>query len=371
MGAAGGGFGQTGQWHHWVRRTSLKPARSAVASIGALELDVHPGIRGEESSLAKYVSTPLRASTTRRCTVAVRPSGEQFEIRSGRHRATIVEVGGGVRSYDVGDRPVLHPYDVDAMCDAAHGAVLIPWPNRLADGKYRFGDRDLQLDLTEPAQHNAIHGLLRWRPWRASERRADRVMMTSRLYPMTGYPFALEVDVDYSVGDDGLVVRTTATNIGDQACPYGAGQHPYLSPGDGLIDDCTLTLPAATRVLTDDRQLPAGREPVDGTPFDFRGGRELGDAELDFAFADLLRGSDGQATVELRGTDGRTAQLWLDDTYALIQAFTADTLAPDRRRRGFGVEPMTCPPDAFNSGDDLIVLAPGDSATSVWGARLS
>nr|MBA2716712.1 galactose mutarotase [Propionibacteriales bacterium] len=76
--------------------------------------------------------------------MAVRPSGEQFEIRSGHQRATIVEVGGGIRAYDVAGRPVLHPYDVDAMCDAAHGAVLVPWPNRLADGKYQFEGNDLQ-----------------------------------------------------------------------------------------------------------------------------------------------------------------------------------------------------------------------------------
>ena len=63
------------------------------------------------------------------------PSGEQFEIVHGEHRATIVEVGGGVREYAVGDRQVLDPYARDAMCDGAHGAPLIPWPNRLADGR--------------------------------------------------------------------------------------------------------------------------------------------------------------------------------------------------------------------------------------------
>ena len=44
--------------------------------------------------------------------MAAPPSGEQFEIRHGTQRATIVEVGGGVREYTVGDRPVLDPYDL-------------------------------------------------------------------------------------------------------------------------------------------------------------------------------------------------------------------------------------------------------------------
>lgn len=168
-----------------------------------------------------------------RSVMSVRPSGEQVEIRSGAHVATVVEVGGGIRAYDVDGRSVLHPYDVDAMVDAAHGAVLVPWPNRLADGTYRFAGRDHQLALTEPARHNAIHGLLRWRPFRVSERDPDRVVMTTRLFPMTGYPFALQVDVEYSVAEDGLVVTTSATNIGEEACPYGCGQHPTSRLGTG------------------------------------------------------------------------------------------------------------------------------------------
>ena len=51
------------------------------------------------------------------------------------------------------------------LCDGAHGAPLIPWPNRLADGRYSFDGADHQLALTEPERHNAIHGLMRWRPW--------------------------------------------------------------------------------------------------------------------------------------------------------------------------------------------------------------
>lgn len=303
--------------------------------------------------------------------MTIAPSGEQFEIRSGDHRATIVEVGGGIRVYDVGGRPVLHPYDLEAMCDAAHGAPLVPWPNRLADGRYRFAGLDLQVALTEPDKRNAIHGLLRWRPWRAAERADDRVVMTARLFPMTGYPFLLDVTVDYSLSDAGLRVSTTAENLGHTVCPYGCGQHPYLSPGDGLIDDCTLVVPGANRIDTDpDRQLPMGREPVAGTPYDFRDGSRLGELPIDYAFTDLIRDSGGLAWTRLTGSDGRSAAIWTDENYPYLEIFTADGLASGRRRRGLGVEPMTCAPDAFNSGDGLIVLEPGESLTTTWGATL-
>lgn len=304
--------------------------------------------------------------------VAVAPSGEQFELVSGKQRATVVEVGGGVRAYEWGGRPVLQDYPVDAMCDGAHGAPLVPWPNRLADGRYTFDGTDHQVAITEPDKHNAIHGFLLWRPWRAVERAADRVLMAARLHPLQGYPFALDVRIEYAVGDAGLTVTTTATNIGDGPCPYGSGQHPYLSAGGGPLDDCVLELDAATRIRTDDeRKLPAGTEPVAGTRFDFRSGRKLGDLAIDHAFTDLGRDGDGLAWVRLTGTDGRTAELWADRSYPFVEIFTGDDLAPERARRGLGAEPMTCPPNAFATGERLHVLPPGESVTSRWGATLA
>ncbi len=302
--------------------------------------------------------------------MAVTPSGEQFEIRAGDHHATIVEVGGGVRTYSVGDRAVLNPYRLDAMSDGAHGAVLVPWPNRLADGRYSFAGSDHQVALTEPGLRNAIHGFLRWRPWRAVERSPDRVVMAHRLFPLTGYPFGLDVEVDYSVSDAGLLVRTTARNIGDTPCPYGCGHHPYLSPGEGAVDDCILELPAATRILTDDRQLPSGAEAVEGTPFDFRSGRRIGELQIDFPFSDIDFHSDGRSVTRLTGSDQRTVELWADATYRFLEVFTGDTLASGRRRTGVAVEPMTCPPNAFQTGESVIALEPGESVTATFGVRL-
>jgi aldose 1-epimerase len=299
------------------------------------------------------------------------PSGEQFEISYGEQRATIVEVGGGVREYAVDGRAVLDPYPLDAICDGAHGAPLIPWPNRLADGRYNFDGVDHQVAQTEPTKRNAIHGFLRWRSWRALERDPHRVVMGTTLHPFEGYPFALEVGVAYELGDGGLTVTTSATNVGEQVCPFASGQHPYLSPGSGLIDECSLELDAGTRILTDtERQLPTGTEAVVGTAFDFRSARPLGDQRLDFAFTDLGRDEAGRAWVSLAAPDSRRAELWVDRSYPIIELYTGDTLTEPRRRRGLGTEPMTCPPNAFQTGEGLVRLEPGETATSSWGARL-
>lgn len=300
------------------------------------------------------------------------PSGRQFVISSGEHRVTIVEVGGGVREYTVGGRDVLQPYALDQMCDGAHGAPLIPWPNRLADGRYRFDGRDHQLALTEPDKHNAIHGLLRWRPWRPVMHQQDHVAMAASLPPLQGYPFALDLRLDYHLDQHGLTVTTTAANVGVGPAPYGCGQHPYLSPGQGLIDDCTLHLEAGIRIVTDpERKLPIGTQGVEGSPYDFREGKTLGRLELDCAFTDLRRDADDRARIHLTGPDGRTVQLWMDSAYPIVEIYTGETLTADRRRRGLGVEPMTCPPNAFQTGEGVTVLSPGAVARSTWGVSLS
>lgn len=299
------------------------------------------------------------------------PSGSQFEISHGEQRAVVVEVGGGVRLYRVGDRDVLDPYPVDQMCDGAHGTPLVPWPNRLADGKYSFDGADYQVALTEPSKSNAIHGFLRWRNWNLLEQSQTRVVVGHVLRPLKGYPFCLDVRVTYELDDDGLRVTTIAANVGDAVAPWAYGAHPYLSPGSGLIDDCMLEFSAGVRVDTaNERQLPRGEVPVAGTPFDFSGGRRIADQEIDYPFRDVARDSGGRAWVRLTGSDGRRAQLWCDSSFRYVELYTGDTLSPDRRRRGLGVEPMTAPPNAFATGSDVLRLEPGESTTHVWGASL-
>lgn len=299
------------------------------------------------------------------------PSGEQTTLVRGEQRAVVVEVGGGIRSYAVGDRDVLEPYPVDARCDGGHGAALLPWPNRLGGGRYRFGGAEHQLPLTEVGRSNAIHGLVRWQPWTVREQEADWVVVGTHLAPQPGYPFDLDLAIGYRLGDDGLEVTTTATNLGPDAAPYGAGHHPYLSPGTGTVDDCTLQVGAATRILVDgERRLPTGTAPVEGTELDLRVGAPVGGRVLDDAVTDLDRDDEGRAWVRLTGVDRRTVELWADASHPVLQLFTGDTLAPDRRRRGLAAEPMTCPADAFRSGDHLLVLAPGDQVATTWGVRL-
>lgn len=295
------------------------------------------------------------------------PSGEQHELRHGRQRAVVVEVGGGIRSYSCGDWEVLDGYGATEMCSGARGQPLIPWPNRLRDGRYTFGGCEHQLPLSEPERQNAIHGLVRWANWTCAERSPARVVMRHRLHPQPGYPFALELAIEYALGDDGLSVRTTATNVGAEPCPYGAGVHPYVTVGTPFVDDVVVEAPGTLWLRTDEREIPVAVERVDGTPYDFRQPRRVGDTKLDTGYAELVRDGDGRARVVVSG-NGRTVSVWLDESYRYLMLFTGDSLPEQtRRRRSLGVEPMTCAPNAFASGEGLTVVEPGESVGASWG----
>lgn len=302
---------------------------------------------------------------------SILPSGQQVEIQHGDARAVVVEQGGGLRTYEVAGRPVLDGYGPGDMVQSARGQVLVPWPNRLHQGRYTWDGTQHQVPIDEPGKDNSLHGLCRFRRWQVAERAGDAVTMSVLLLPQPGYPFTLEVQARYALTDDGLTVTTSAINQGREAAPYAQGAHPYLTAGTEYVDDARLTLPAATRLPTDENQIPTGHEPVEGTPYDFRAPRALGDLAIDFAFTDLQRGSDGRAVLALEGPD-RRVEAWVDEGYPYLEVFTGDTLPDEsRRRRAIGVEPMTAPPNAFVTGQDVLRLGPGEDVSRSWGLRVA
>jgi aldose 1-epimerase len=298
------------------------------------------------------------------------PTGSQFVLQRAEQRAVVTEVGAALRSWRVDERQQLDTFRVHEFDDAYRGKVLAPWPNRIRDARYVFAGAEYRTAVSEPERGSALHGLVLWVNWRPLRRAVDRVALGYVLHSQPGYPFSLGLEVEYRLKPYGLTVTLRATNVGADTAPFGAGFHPYFTLGGGRIDDALLELPARTRQPVDDRLLPAGA-PVDveGTAYDFRRARPLGPLALDTCFGDLERGADGLARVRLAAADGgRALTLWMDERFPYVHVYTADTLAePARRRAGIAIEPMTCAPDAFNSGDGLLALVPGASFAGRWG----
>ena len=302
--------------------------------------------------------------------VTTSPSGEQWTLRLGGQEATVVEVGGGLRTYRVKGTDVVAGYADDEMCSSGRGQVLMPWPNRIRDGKYTFEGADRQLALTEPALHNASHGLVRWATWHLHWHADDWSALTvrTRLHPQPGWDATLDLSVNYVLEPQGLVVSEHATNVGDSSAPFGFGAHPYIALGDTPLAEVELSLPAALEVLVDEQLVPTGTAPV-RPEVDFRTRRPLGATALDTAFTDLTRTrEDGGWEVVVGGLAGGDVSVWGDGSLGWTQVFTAkgkDTGVDGVR--GIAVEPMSCPANAFNTGDGLVVLAPGDSWSARWG----
>lgn len=294
------------------------------------------------------------------------PDARGITLRHGDLRAVLTPVGAGLADLRSAGRALIAGHPAGTAPVGYQGVVLAPWPNRVGDGRYTFHGEEHQLWLTEPDRGNALHGLVWDRPWTLVDRTGDTARLTIRPRPAPGYPFQLDLSVEYALAGGGLSFRLTATNLGDRAAPYGASFHPYLVAGTGGtgVDDWILHSPAARYLTVDPVRLLPDRVATDPR-FDFREPTKLHDIEIDHAFTDIGYDEAGLARLMLVDADGIGASMTWDRSCPWLQLCIPGDRFPRLTRRALAVEPMTCPPDAFRSGIDLIVLEPGASH-SIW-----
>ena len=298
-------------------------------------------------------------------------SGQQINLRHGGYSAVIASVGASLRSLTSHGRNLVVPFDADKLRPLYRGATLAPWPNRVVDGRYSFAGTEYQLPINEVARGHALHGLVVWQDWNVDSQSESTATLSTAVVPQDGYPFHVALVLDLVLDAEGLHTTLTASNLGEQPAPYGCAPHPYLTAGAGTLDDWQLLLPAASVLeVTPDRLIPTHTAAVEAHPrFDFRQSRKIGDVEIDHAFTDLRRTDDCVAQVRLEAADGGGTVMSWDASCPWVQIHTADRPEKQNHRIGLAVEPMTCPPDAFHSQLDLIVLPAGE-ATAPSGASV-
>ncbi|MGL5700810.1 MAG: aldose-1-epimerase [Kluyvera sp.] len=277
-------------------------------------------------------------------------SGKTIQLQAGHYQAKIVTVGAGLAELTHDGRHVVIPHKPEEMPQAHLGKVLIPWPNRVVNGCYQHNGKTFQLAVNDPISHTAIHGLLAWRDWQINQQSASEVSLMIFLPPSYGYPFSLLVEVTYRLDErQGLDVFITTLNIGSQSAPYGAGAHPYLTCDLENIESCTLTLPADEVFNLDTQEINR----VEHTALDFTTPRLIAATQIDNTFKPSAFGDEWEVSV-FSASKKMTTYLRCDQPW--LQVYSGEKL----HRLGLAVEPMTCPPDAFNSGISLISLAPGE-----------
>ena len=287
----------------------------------------------------------------------------RIALRHGDYEAWIDTGGARLAALRFRRRDLVVPLAAGDVELAYSGAVLAPWPNRVVDGRYRFGGRLHELEQTEPLRGHALHGLVTEREWEVVRVTRNAVRLTVTIDHEPGYPFRLALAAEFALGVDGLRQAVRAENVGDATAPYGVGVHPYLTAGEGTLDSWEARIPASVHIPTDGpRLLPLEPRPV-AESFDFRTPRRLGSTRIDHAFG----GWETDAPqVDLRARDGAGVRMNWDPRLPWLQVCTADDADPRLRRRGLAVEPMSCPPDAYNSGRDLVALEPGAVHRAWW-----
>lgn len=262
-------------------------------------------------------------------------SGDRYLLSAGSYAAEVVQCGATLRTLTYDGRPLILPFELDEVRPDMRGAVMLPWPGRIEDGRYTFA---------------------------GVEQDASSVALRYLLLPQAGYEFALQVDVTYLLdATTGLTVTIGATNVGDLAAPYAAANHVYFVAGVGKVDDWTLQFDAETYLASPGpRSLPVGPYPVAGSDLDFRSGRVIGPTRLNHSYRGGARDADGWGTATVLAADGRGVRVRWDAAAPWIHPFSYD-LPGGASRTGLALEPMTCPPNSFNSGTDLVTLEPGAS----------
>jgi len=291
-------------------------------------------------------------------------SGRQYELRRGDALAVVTELAAGLRLYSRAGMPLTESYGDSEIPPGATGITLAPWANRVEDGLWHLDGKKQQLDITEVARNNASHGLLRNAAYSLVDEAEFSVTLEAAVFPQHGYPFLLRHRVRYELERTlGLGVRQTLINDSPAAAPFVLGAHPYLRVGAVPSEELTVTVSGRTRLLTDGRLIPRGTAAVDGD-FDLRAGRTAGGLDLDCAYTDLDF-DGGVARSTLCAPDGRSVTLWQDEHCRYVHVFVTDKYPG--RTKAVALEPMTGPANAFNSGDGLRWLAPGESFGMSWG----
>ncbi|WP_433876365.1 aldose 1-epimerase family protein [Sinomonas atrocyanea] len=291
-------------------------------------------------------------------------TGRQYELRSAGAVAVVTELAATLRSYSRDGVVLTETFGDDQIPPGATGITLAPWANRIEDGRWTLEGRPQQLDLTEPSRGHASHGLLRNTGYALIGGSESSAVLEATVFPQHGYPFLVRHRVEYALdGDGALSVTQSLTNHSPARAPWVLGAHPYLRIGDVPTEDLVLTVPAATRLVADERLIPRSHEPAAGEN-DLRRGRRVSELALDAAFRDL-EFQDGRARSTLTAPDGRSVWLWQEAACQYVHVFVSVTFPG--RTKAVALEPMTGPANAFNSGEGLGWLDPGETASMRWG----
>ena len=297
---------------------------------------------------------------------------DRLTLRAGRAEVELSRQGGCITAYrwHSGDDLIdwMRPAPVEdsfAPTDAAC-FPLVPYSNRICEGRFEFEGSTYQLALNFPPEGHSIHGHGWQREWQIAEQDATAATLAFDFEPAAGgedpWPAAYSAEQRFLLDEDNLTVEIAVTNRGSRNMPVSLGLHPYFPCSAG----CHLTAKVDQMWQSDATMLPtdlvapeAERDPGQGI--------RPADVSLDSVFT----GFAGTAEMVWPERDARLT-MQSDPGLGYLVVFTPDG------EDFFCVEPVSAMTDAVNQANrgrrdtGLRVLAPGErfAAEVVFTPRL-
>ncbi|NRB49541.1 MAG: hypothetical protein HRU41_17810 [Saprospiraceae bacterium] len=244
---------------------------------------------------------------------------------------------------------------------------LFPFPNRLKHGTYHWEDQIYQFPVNDGQTGNALHGSGMDKPFRYThlDITADQATLECT-YKGDGqdpaYPFRFSFMVKFTLHhDDQFTLEMSFQNLHSSPIPIGLGWHPYFKLDEEGVNRLQLKFPPCEMIGIDPYMIPTGKRYV----YDrFEKKRAIQAEVLDNCF--LLTNQSGLAELVL---SNETHQLtyWQEagpNKFNYVQVFTPP------HRESIAIEPMSCNIDAFNNGDGLIKLHPGEKIQASCGVKI-
>ncbi len=248
------------------------------------------------------------------------------------------------------------------------GANLIPFPNRIQEGRYSFQDEQYQLEKNYPEEGNACHGFIYDKTFEIIDQKIQKdfceiVLGYNYDGELPGYPFPFRVKLFYTLNSTSdFIRRTIIENTGPGPMPIGNGWHPFFKLCDH-VNGLMLKLPKASELIPMTANIPNIEKDRENFPeIYFR----IQNNELDSCYY-LTEDTTLHYTIIYDESENIGLELWQEagpGKYNYLQIYTP----PDRR--SIALEPMSCNVNAFNNQEGLVVLKTGEKFDARFGIKL-
>ncbi|MEY4410055.1 MAG: hypothetical protein RLZ99_528 [Actinomycetota bacterium] len=288
---------------------------------------------------------------------ALTMTSQTLTITNGDAAAVINLVGLALVGLRFGDHEVIPETDLGPKVFA--GTLLTPWPNRVEGGSYVFRGQRFQLEVRD-GKGNALHGMVDENLAEVLDAKTGYAKLQTTVLPTAGYPWQLKVEAEFELTSSDLTISYQVTNQSELAAPVGIGSHPYFP----YTASTTIEVNAKTAAIHGVNMIPIGEQSASELGLGVGKKALLSNLELDTQFCTL---SDPVVSItnERFGYD-----IWQQDANWLMVYNTQVFPWVTGPGNAIAIEPQTCPANAFNTGEDLRVLASGESTSMRWGVRL-